>query len=546
MLMEKQTFDMIIVGAGMAGVCAAIEAAEKGLKVCLLDVGYGGGTSGISGGVVYAGGGTSTQREAGVEDSIDNMYRYLKQEVGDVVSDATIRRFCEESPASIEWLKDKGVIFVGTVCPYKTSYPNDQFYLYYSGNEKSHPYTNVATPAPRGHRTFAKGLDSGKVLMETLLSYAKNLPNIDFRPLCKVTDLVFKNGKVTGVKYRGVSNFNNPKHKRYVTIGTKYGKYIKPLGNKMDKMSQKIWERHANNYELKAKAVLLSSGGFIFNEQMLKLYGAKYEHVMPLGTVNDDGYGIQLGMKVGGAVDHMDVLSIWRFLSPPSDFIRGIVVDKKGERILNEDLYGATFTKKMVNEHDGEGYLIVDREIWEDAKKNGPRESLSFQALMMRYLFIFGYLKANSIPDLARKAKLPVDAVTQTVNEYNNAIFTGRDEPMHKMPESASPIMRPPFYLVNVSIKNSPAYPAPALTLGGLKVNEETGQVISFSGEAIEGLYAAGRTAVGICSNSYISGLSLADAMFSGRRAARHVASLQSRDQYNHQVLDIQAIMEQL
>ena len=97
------------------------------------------------------------------------MYNYLKQEVGGVVSDDTIRRFCEESPASIEWLKAKGVKFQGTFCPYKTSYPNDQFYLYYSGNEKSYPYKIEAYPAPRGHRTVAKGLDSGKVLMKTLL-----------------------------------------------------------------------------------------------------------------------------------------------------------------------------------------------------------------------------------------------------------------------------------------------------------------------------------------------------------------------------------------
>lgn len=538
--MEKENFDIIIVGAGMAGVCAAIEAAEKGLNVCMLDVSYGGGASGISGGVVYAGGGTSTQKEAGVEDSIENMYRYLKQEVGNVVSDATLRKFCEESPASVEWLKDKGVKFVGTVCPYKTSYPNDQFYLYYSGNEKSYPYKEEASPAPRGHRTFAKGLESGKVLMETLLSYGEKLPNIDFRPLTRVTDLLITDGRVTGVKCRGVKNFNNPKHKRYATIGTNYGKYIKPLGKKMDEKSQQIWEQHAKDYQVSAKGVLLSAGGFIFNEEMLKQYGAKSQHVMPLGTVHDDGFGIQLGMKAGGAVDHMDVLSIWRFLSPPSDFIRGIAVDKKGQRILNEDLYGATFTKKMVNEHNGEGYLIMDREIWQDAKKNGPRESLSFQALMMRYLFTLGFYKANSIPELAKKAKLPVEEVTKTVNEYNNAIFTGRDEPMRKTPEAASPILRPPFYLINVSIKNSPAFPAPGLTLGGLKVNEETGQVVTASGESIEGLYAAGRSAVGICSNSYISGLSLADAMFSGRRAARHVSHLCQIDSNtieNHYIL---------
>ena len=88
-----------------------------------------------------------------------------------------------------------------------------------------------------------------------------------------------------------------------------------------------------------------------------------------------------------------------------------------------------------------------------------------------------------------------------------------------------SPIEQGPFFAIDISIKNSPAYPAPGLTLGGLRVNEETGQVLDAEDESIDGLYAAGRTAVGICSNSYISGLSLADCIFSGRRAGVHAAT---------------------
>jgi 3-oxo-5alpha-steroid 4-dehydrogenase len=63
------------------------------------------------------------------------------------------------------------------------------------------------------------------------------------------------------------------------------------------------------------------------------------------------------------------------------------------------------------------------------------------------------------------------------------------------------------------------------LTLGGLLVEEETGQVRRTGGAPLPGLYAAGRNAVGLCSNSYVSGLSLADCVFSGRRAGRHAAN---------------------
>jgi 3-oxo-5alpha-steroid 4-dehydrogenase len=64
------------------------------------------------------------------------------------------------------------------------------------------------------------------------------------------------------------------------------------------------------------------------------------------------------------------------------------------------------------------------------------------------------------------------------------------------------------------------------LTLGGLVVAEGTGQVRRPDGTAVPGLYAAGRSAAGLCSRSYVSGLSLADCVFSGRRAGRHAAGI--------------------
>jgi len=62
------------------------------------------------------------------------------------------------------------------------------------------------------------------------------------------------------------------------------------------------------------------------------------------------------------------------------------------------------------------------------------------------------------------------------------------------------------------------------LSLGGLKVEEASGQVLSADNTPVDGLYAAGRSAVGVASRSYVSGLSIADCIFSGRRAGRHAA----------------------
>ncbi|MFX3633201.1 MAG: FAD-binding protein [Candidatus Pristimantibacillus sp.] len=524
--MNREMVDLVVVGAGMAGVCAAIEAAERGLQVLLLDATYGGGASGISGGVIYAGGGTVVQKEAGVSDSADNMYNYLKCEVGQLVSDDMIHQFCNESASTINWLIAKGVKFESTICPYKTSYPSDQFYLYYSGNEKCYPYNQAARPVPRGHRVYAKGLDSGKVLMQTLLDYAKKMPHLDFRPLCKVTELLIENGEVKGLRYTGVQNFDNSKHRRYANLSNNYGKYIKTIGVYAGKKADRILRSAAAQYEVRAHGVVLSAGGFIFNKEMLAEYDVKdAADLMPLGTIYDNGNGIRLGISAGGATDNMQNVSAWRFFSPPSDFIRGIAVDGQGNRIINEDLYGATFSKKLIKDHQGECYLIVDREIFEAAKRNGLKESLSFQALQLQYLFKMGTYKADTLSKLAKKIKVDELSLIDTIRQYNNAIALGEPDPMHKAKEICTPLIRPPFYAVKMSIKNSPFFPTPGLTLGGLKVDEQTGEVLNTSGQPISALYAAGRTAVGICSNSYISGLSLADAVFSGRRAARHLAS---------------------
>jgi 3-oxo-5alpha-steroid 4-dehydrogenase len=114
----------------------------------------------------------------------------------------------------------------------------------------------------------------------------------------------------------------------------------------------------------------------------------------------------------------------------------------------------------------------------------------------------------------------------ETVEAYNEGITSGKGDPAHKAADMCAPITQGPFYGVDISVRPSLAYFVPGLTLGGLRVEGSTGLVLDESGTSIPGLYAAGRNAVGICSNSYVSGLALADCVFSGKRAGDHAASL--------------------
>ena len=165
--------DVAVIGFGGAGASAAIEALDEGASVAIVERFNGGGSTKISGGIVYAGGGTAIQKEAGIVDTPENMYNYLVQETGEAVCADTLRRFCQESPSNFEWLRQQGVPFEASLYPFKTSYPSNQYYYYYSGNESFPPYTNTADPAPRGHRAHGKGV-SGAALFKPLQDSARN------------------------------------------------------------------------------------------------------------------------------------------------------------------------------------------------------------------------------------------------------------------------------------------------------------------------------------------------------------------------------------
>ena len=105
---------MLVVGVGLAGVSAALRVSEDAdLDVIAIDRSEGGGASQLSGGIIYMGGGTKTQREAGVEDDPENMAKYLEFETGNIVSRETVRRFAKASTRFQEWLETYGARFGG-------------------------------------------------------------------------------------------------------------------------------------------------------------------------------------------------------------------------------------------------------------------------------------------------------------------------------------------------------------------------------------------------------------------------------------------------
>jgi 3-oxo-5alpha-steroid 4-dehydrogenase len=116
---------------------------------------------------------------------------------------------------------------------------------------------------------------------------------------------------------------------------------------------------------------------------------------------------------------------------------------------------------------------------------------------------------------LAQKLTVEPARTSQTIREYNDAIRNEVADPVGKR-SYRSVIAEAPYYGIDISLQPGGLMVTPALPLGGLKVEGASGKVIGEVGEAIGGLYAVGKTDVGLSSHQYISGLALADCVFSG------------------------------
>lgn len=522
------TVDVVVVGLGAAGAATALEAADNGAQVLVLDRLNGGGASALSGGVMYAGGGTRHQRAAGIEDSVDNMFEYLKVQVGGVVSEPTLRRFCEDSVPNLEWLEQHGARYGGQFYREKNSFPGGEWGLYHSGNEAYAPYNERATVAARGHITQGSGYATGHALMKPLIESLQQRYAERVRVLrhAEAFQLIVDSGeRIVGLRYRlgpqsGLRHAARAAIHRWANV---VGTGAPSIGSRIRKLAD-LFARGDRERTVRARnGIVLSAGGFVFNEPMLEqATGGKIYARRPLGE-DCNGSGIRLGLSVAGATASMERLTYWRFYAPPHHLLNAIVVNAHGNRACNEALYGATVADALIEQSEGRGWLIVDEPIMREVRKDLRGDMHRFQKLMGWQYLLSCTTKAASVEQLAHKLRLPAQPLQQTIDQYNRSIAEQQPDQFSKSDKYRQPIGSGPLYAVDITV-GAKGFPCPNLTLGGLRIDESSGQVLAENDRPIAGLYAAGRTALGICSHTYISGLSLADCIFSGRRAGRHVA----------------------
>lgn len=468
-LQDAERFDVVVVGFGIAGGCAALEAARCGASVLLLErAAVHGGTSSMSGGHFYLGGGTAVQEATGHDDSAEAMYCYLVATSKDPDHDK-IRAYCDGSVEHFDWLESLGFEFERSFYAEKAVIQPGTEGLMYTGNEKVWPYLEQAVPAPRGHKVPVPGDTEGARLVMDLLRARAEEAGVEVRYETGATNLVTSSeGRVGG------------------------------LG----------WRSFDRTGVVRASAVVIASGGFVMNADMVAEHTpALGSKLFTLGSTYDDGLGIRLGQSVGAALEHMDEPFITAPFYPPSVLVTGLLVNKEGRRFVAEDSYHARTSHHVMAQTDSAAYLIVDSEhIEHPAFPLAP--------------FIDGW---ETVEEMETGLGLPTGALVATLERYNDHAARGEDPDLHKHPDWLAPQHTGPWGAYDLTLGNA-LYAG--FTLGGLSTTVD-GAVRREDRSVVPGLYAAGACASNIAQDGagYCSGTQLGEGSFFGRRAGRAAAT---------------------
>ena len=470
-------FDVVVVGFGIAGGCAAVSAAAAGARVLVLErAAAAGGTTSMAGGHFYLGGGTAVQQATGHTDSADEMYKYLVA-VSQEPDHEKIRAYCDGSVEHFNWLEALGFQFERSYWKGKVVVPPGTEGLSYTGNEKVWPFCEQAKPAPRGHSVPVPGELGGAAMVIDLLLKRADEVGVKIRYETGVTNLMVDDGAVVGVR----------------------------------------WRHFSETGAVRAKAVVIAAGGFAMNPAMVaehtpalgqqrrtKHHGLVAPYI--LGNPNDDGLGIRMGVSAGGVAKNLDQLFITAAAYPPEVLLTGIMVNKEGKRFVAEDSYHSRTSAFVLDQPDQKAYLIVD-----EAHMEMPEMPL--------IKFIDGW---ETVAEMEAALGIPEGNLAATLDRYNVYAARGEDPDFHKQPEYVAAQENSPWAAFDMSLGRA-MYSG--FTMGGLVVSVD-GQVLAGDGTVVPGLYAAGACASNIAQDGkgYASGTQLGEGSFFGRRAGRHAA----------------------
>ena len=416
---NDKTYDteVAVVGAGAAGLSAALEAANNGAKVILVEkLAMTGGSTARSGGKVQAAG-TDIQKANGVEDNADLYYNHLMSVGENKVDPVKTRLVADNSLTDFNWLVENGVEFSKNIEQLHEKYrPIRGHYVSVQDGKTEQDGHGWAITQPLEKAAKEKGVE---ILLETP---AKKL-------------IVDNDGTVTGIECE---------------------------------------DSQGNKIIVNAKAVILATGGYDFNKELLEEYAPLMKPVYSTVAPGNVGDGLIMAREAGAEIQSGGgAILLYLDLATGVGEAGGLYVDTAGSRFMDETDFWFTRTKKLMDRNQTGMFYIIDAKGKLD----------SFDALVKDGKMAEG----STIEELA--GKLGMTELASTVERYNELSEKGVDEDFNKNPEFMKSVDEGPFYAIAFA-------PVSSGTFGGPVTNEKA-QVMAEKGGIIKGLYAAGEVANG-------------------------------------------------
>jgi fumarate reductase flavoprotein subunit len=446
--------EILVIGAGTAGLPCAIAAAESGAKVTVLELAS---ITGGSGSLIFAGAsfaGTDWQKKAGVKDSPDLLYK------DGVVAGGVPelwRVYADNQVDTFKWLFSLGV-----------KPDRDDFVM------------------PPGHKVGRLHFYKGAAAMQRIEERARELKNIEIL-----------------LEHRARRLVRDPSSGRIV-------------GAEVEKKNKIMTFRGT-------KAVVLTTGGFGRNREMIAEYGERYINCVPAMAPGHFGDGLKMALDVGAAtkyIGHSVVTSLPVCDTTKSDrsyfaiAFGGIAINLNGKRFYDESCpkgYYGNLTDAALDEPDGQMFIVYDSKI-----RNQP--------IVLPSVSSAKEYSADTWEELAKSAGISDGAaLASTIAKYNedtesegyDTVFGRRY--LQSVYGAPVALDAPPFYAVK-------CHPSLTSFKGGIKINTRC-QVIDNYGDVIPGLYAIGEVTGGLVGRgTYLGGLMWPASMTFGRLVGRSVA----------------------
>jgi len=476
--------DLVVVGGGGAGFCAAIEAARAGSSVLILEKGdLCGGDTLLSGGMIMVGG-TKAQKALGVEDTLENFVKTELAYVGEFADREMVQEMCEGCQEVEDFM-------VGIGREYKTISPMFPVWGYETEDIWA-ARTIFDMTNQRGH-------------FQLLQDEAAKYDSITVRTGTPAAHLITdETGAVIGVK----------------------------------DVNDKCYRAN--------KGVVLSTASFGANREMSKQYNymnywaLRQEDVMGiqapnLQCQNNTGDGIRMAQEIGADLKLTTANCITDCCGMTFDSMgASILVNDLGQRFVQESAHWGYLNQMVFNEAVKRNqtdpatckiYLIADQDT---VNKNMYLSNIAGGNIaysLANELYASRVLSAATIEELAEKTGLPVDTLVATVNRWNTMAAAGEDTDFGRKDlfgmTHLAPMSEGPFYAF-------PYVPFSMGSFGGLRANKET-QVLNTAGNPIPRLYAAGSIISGMFTAPFYNacGWSLLGTVHWGRKAGKNIAALE-------------------